>query len=102
HITHRRGRAEAGGGEGNIAHALPERAWRGAAWRAARDRHARARSDAQIPVRCLDHHAFGKGAEEVAARGPLGRLGADLDVVRNQLLSVAAPRLQPERAAGET
>ena len=102
HIAHRRRRPETGRDEGSVARGLPGRARRGAAGGAARDRDAGAGSDAQIPVQCLDDHALGKGAEEVAARGPLGRPRADLDAVRDQLLSVAVSRLQPQRAAGET
>src|SRR5438067_1920561 len=74
---------------------------RGARRRPARHRDARARVDAQIAVRDLDHDTLGQGAEEIAPDATLRGARTDLDMVRDQLLAMAAPRLQPQRAAGE-
>ena len=74
----------------------------GAAGRLARDRHARAGIDAQVAMRGLDQHALGVGAEEIAPHRALRRPRPDLDRVRDQLLAVAALRLQPQRAARKT
>ncbi|MGY4442998.1 hypothetical protein ACVW04_005817 [Bradyrhizobium sp. LM2.3] len=100
-IADRRGRPEARRLEGDVANALPGRARSGARRRLARHLHARARIDAQSAMRGLDHDALGQGAEEITANMTLSGARTDLDIMRDQLLVVAAPRLQPQRAAGE-
>ena len=52
-------------------------------------------------MRGFDHDALGQRAEEIAPHGTFGRAWMDLDIVRDQLLAIAAPGLQPQRAAGE-
>ena len=102
-IADRRRRAEAGGLEGDVAHALPCRARRRAARRAGAT-PTRASGNSMRRLRCggLDQHALGMGAEEIAPCGALRRPRPDIDGVRDQLLPVAAPRLQPQRAARKT
>src|SRR3974390_1021104 len=54
-----------------------------------------------MTVRLFDHDALGEGTEEIPPRGAFGWTWPDLDRVRDQLLSLAGPWLQPQRAAGE-
>ncbi len=98
-VADRRRGTEAGGFESQVADALPRRARRGAAGRLARYRHPRSGIDPQMTMRGLDQHALGVGAEEIPPDRPLRRTRPDIDGVGDQLLAVAALRLQPQRAA---
>ena len=67
---------------------------------ALRDTETRDReSIAQLAMRGFDQHALGMGAEKIAPDGAVRRPRPDIDGVRDQLLAVAAARLQPQRAA---
>ena len=100
-VTDRRGRTETGGLECHVADALPCRTWRGAGRGAAGNRNPRPGIDAKVAMRGFDQDALGMGAEKVVPYGAVRRPRPDIDDVRDQLLSVAAPRLQPQRAARE-
>src|SRR6478752_4203279 len=52
-------------------------------------------------MRAFDQDALGMRAEKVMPYGAVRRPRPDIDAVRDQPLSVAAPGLQPQRAPGE-
>ena len=53
-------------------------------------------------MRGLDQDALGVGSEKIAPDGAFRRPRPDLDAMGDQLLAVAATRLQPQRAARKT
>ena len=101
-IADRRRRPQARGLKGHVAHRFPRPAWRRAVERIAGDLDARSRVDTQMAMRRFDQDALGMGPEEIITRGAGRGPGPDLDGVRDQLLSIGALRLQPQRAARET
>ena len=58
--------------------------------------------DPKVAMRGFDQDALGMGAEKVAPYRAFRRPRPDLDGVRDQLLPVATPGLQPQRAPRET
>ena len=101
-VSDRRSGAETGGLERHVANALPRRTLHRAAGGVAGNRHPRSGIDAKVAMRGFDQDALGMSAEEVAPNGAVRGSRPDIDGVRDQLLSVAAPRLQPQRTARET